>query len=415
MTYLPTEKQKEAWKLLREGPRHVLLVGGSRSGKTTLIVEEIICRALQYPGSRHLIARLRFAHAKSALWLDTIPKLLQMEGIPRSALKTNESDHFIRFPNKSEIWVDGLDDKERVEKILGREYSTIHFNEISQISYNSVLMVLTRLAQNIKGCINKSYYDLNPVGRAHWGFKLFVQGVDPFSEEPLSNLNDYVKMVLNPDDNKANLPEGYIEDILDKLPEAKRRRFRHGEWGDPEGVIFTDWDVIEVIPERVLRHATKSYGLDFGFSVNPAALVWTGLVGDDLYLDELLYETNLTNQTLAKRINKHSPKDMILADSAEPKSIRELQEAGVRVKGAAKGPDSVRHGLDWLLAKKLHVTSRSINIQSELMNYEWKTDRNDKTLPEPIDDYNHAMDSIRYACEPYMRKKKIAGSLLRGI
>lgn len=78
--FKPTLKQAEAWRLLREGPRHVLLVGGSRSGKTTLIVEEILCRAVKYPGSRHLLARLRFAHAKSSLWMDTIPKVLEMRG-----------------------------------------------------------------------------------------------------------------------------------------------------------------------------------------------------------------------------------------------------------------------------------------------------------------------------------------------
>jgi phage terminase large subunit len=418
MPYTPTEKQGVAWKLLREGPRHILLVGGSRSGKTTVIIEEVLCRAVRYPGSRHLIARLRFNHAKSSLWLDTIPKVLEFEGIKREQLKINESDHYIVLPNKSEIWIDGLDDKDRVEKILGREYSTVHFNEVSQIPYNTILLVLTRLAQKVTDqygnlCGNKAYYDLNPVGRAHWAHKLFIEKMEPVDLIPLKNPSDYSTLTLNPDDNVDHLPSGYIEDVLDRLPEHKRKRFRHGEWGDPEGVIFTNWDIVDVIPEKVIRHSKKSYGLDFGFSINPAAFVKLNLLGKDLYIDELIYETGLTNPSLAKEIKNCNPTDLIYADSAEPKSIKELQLAGVQVKGAAKGPDSIRQGIDWLLEKNLHVTRRSANIQLELMNYEWKKDRNERSLLKPIDDYDHGMDAIRYGSEAFMREKKVAGSLLK--
>jgi len=413
MAYIPTGRQAEVWKLLREGPRNVMLEGGSRSGKTSLICEEILCRANRYPSSRHLIARLRFAHAKTSLWLDTIPKILEMEGIKRKAIKINESDHYITFPNKSEIWVDGLDDKDRVEKVLGREYNTIFFNEISQIGYQSVLMVLTRLALKVNGCINKAYYDLNPVGRAHWGYKLFIQKKDPVSGVDIENQKDYAHMVLNPDDNIENLPEGYIEDILDNLPEHKRKRFRDGKWGDPEGVIFKNWKIIDEVPEKVIRHAVESYGLDFGFSINPATLIWLGLLGDDLFLDELIYETGLTNQALWKEIKKHNIKSKIYGDSAEPKSIKELQLLGVNIVGAKKGADSIRQGVDWLLGKKLYVTRRSANIQLELMNYEWKTDKNERAISQPIDDYNHAIDAIRYGSELFKTKKRIAGPLLR--
>lgn len=407
MGYEPTTKQAEAWKLLREGPRHVMLVGGSRSGKTTVIVEEIICRALFYPKSRHLIARLRFAHAKTSLWLDTLPSIMDMEGIKRSSLKISEADHYVKFNNGSEIWIDGLDDKERVEKVLGREYATIHFNEVSQITYSSILMVLTRLAQNIKGCQNKVFYDLNPVGRMHWAYKLFVLGIDPDTGQEITNPKDYASLSINPDDNRDHLPEGYIEDVLERLPKHKKRRFLHGEWGDPEGVIFTGWDIIDEVPEQVMRHVKSSYGLDFGFSVHPSAFVWLGLLGDDLYIDEIFYEPGLTNHAIAQRIKQADPKDLIYADSAEPKSVYELQTEGINIIGAAKGPDSIRQGLDWMLSKNIHVTKRSANIQMELMNYQWKVNRNEQALPEPIDDFNHAVDSCRYGAEAFRSGKEI--------
>lgn len=413
MPYVPTIKQSEAWKLLREGPRNVMLEGGSRSGKTSLIFEEILCRAIKYPKTRHLMARLRFAHAKTSLWLDTIPKMLAMEGIKRNSIKINESDHYLSLPNKSEIWIDGLDDKDRVEKVLGREYNTIFFNEISQIGYQSILMVLTRLALKVAGCMNKAYYDLNPVGRAHWGYKLFIQGKDPIGGLDINNYKDYAHILINPIDNLENLPEGYIEDILDNLPEHKRKRFKDGEWGDPEGVIFKNWEIIEEIPAKVMRHAVESYGLDFGFSINPATLIWLGLLGDDLYLDELIYEPGLTNQSLGKKIKENNVKSKIYGDSAEPKSIKELQLMGINIVGAKKGADSIRQGIDWLLGKKIYVTKKSANIQLELMNYEWKTDKNEHAIPQPVDDYNHALDATRYGSEIYKSRKRLAGPILR--
>lgn len=407
MGFTPTPKQAEAWDLLVNGPTNVMLEGGARSGKTLLICEEILCRAVKYPGSRHLVARLRFSHAKRSLWLDTFPTLFKLEKLPRQYLDPSEADHYFRLPNGSEIWIDGLDDKDRVEKILGREYATIFLNEISQISYPTVLLLMTRLAQNIPGCPLKMFHDLNPVGRSFWAFKLFKQGLDPITGEKSQHAGDYATCRLNPEDNRQNLPPGYIENILNRLPEHKRRRFKLGEWGDPEGVIFNSWEVIDEIPDEVRRHSRHSMGLDFGFSVDPAAWVDLWWIGEDLYVDELLYETELTNQALAVAMKKEKSETLTYADSAEPKSIQELRLAGIAVRPAAKGPDSVRNGIDWLLSQNIHVTKRSINVQNELENYTWKTNREERALPDPIDDFNHAMDAIRYGCEPWIRRKTL--------
>lgn len=404
MAYLPSTKQGQAWQMLREGSPNVMLVGGSRSGKTTVIVEEIICRAVRYPGSRHLMARLRFAHAKTALWMDTIPKVLELEGVNRNKFKWSESDHFIQLPNGSEIWVDGLDDKDRVDKILGREYATIFFNEVSEIPYDSITTVLTRLAQKVRGCENKAYYDLNPVGRLHWAYKVFVQKLEPTTDEELPNPHDYASLYVQPEDNRENLPEGYIEKTLDTLPEHKRKRFRLGEWGEPEGVIFADWSIVEDIPEEVQRRGKRSHGLDFGFSVDPSTLLDIYMYGENLYFDEKLYETGLTNPAFAKKIKEFNLPRKIYGDSAEPKSIKELQQHGINVQGAQKGQDSIRQGIDWLLSKYIYVTRRSYNLQNELQNYVWDQDKSGSYKAQPIDDFNHLIDAARYGCEPFMRE-----------
>lgn len=390
-----TPKQREALALLRrEDIDHVMLYGGARSGKTYLLLSAVVHRALRYPNSRHLVARLRFAYAKMSLWLDTLRSVLN-DQIPPTSYSMNESDHYVKFNNGSEVWIDGLDDKDRVDKILGREYVTIYFNEISQIPYDTVTTVLTRLSQMIPDCIPKAYYDLNPAGNLHWAKRLFIDGITP-DHEPVDKRYGY--LLINPKDNEENLPPRYIDDILSKLPKHKRDRFRDGIWSDPEGTIFTEWKMITEIPDEVKLHSRRAYGLDFGFSVDPAALIDMYINGDDIWIDELLYSPGLTNQMLAACIKPLlDPNVLIYADSAEPKSIVELQREGLPVMGVSKGADSVRVGIDWLLSKTVHVTERSANIWNEQNNYTWKTDSSGRALPIAIDDFNHAIDAMRYA------------------
>ncbi len=405
-----TTKQVEALKLLtKERKKRILKYGGARSGKTFLDVLTIVIRACKYPGSRHLIARLRWSHAKISLWLDTIPGVLRFIGIDDvtwfGKLENKEQDHYIKFSNGSEIWVDGLDDKERVDKILGREYVTIYPNEVSQIAWPTVTTLLTRLSQKIDGCLNVALFDCNPPSKHHWTYKLFILGKDPETGEDISNHNDYACIRMNPTDNAENLADGYIEDNLEHLPEDKRRRFLLGEYGDSAGAIFTNWDIVDEVSEDVIKHSRRSIGLDFGFSVDPAACVDVYVNGEDIYLDELIYDRGLTNQQLAERIKKLGVQDVgILADSAEPKSIHELKAAKIRANGAEKGPDSIRAGVDWLRSHKLYVTRRSVNLITELQEYVWSQNRDGNFEPKPIDDYNHAIDAVRYAVDPIRRR-----------
>ena len=171
--FTKTQKQIEAVRLLTAEPKYTLLFGGSRSGKSFIIIRQIILRALKEAGSRHLVVRFAFNHAKRSLWHDTIPKVLAL-CFPGVKPALNKSDWFLEFPNGSQIWLGGLDDKDRTEKVLGNEYATIFVNESSQISYPSYSTLLTRLAQNT-GLVNRVFLDCNPPSTAHWTYKLFVQ------------------------------------------------------------------------------------------------------------------------------------------------------------------------------------------------------------------------------------------------
>ena len=233
-----TAKQQEAKNLLKSTKRHILLVGGARSGKTTVIVNEIAERALNVGGSRHAILRFRANAVRPSIALDTLPKVFRL-GFPGYALKAHRTDGYFSLPeNDSEIWFGGLDEAERSEKILGKEYATIFFNECSQIPYSSVLMALTRLAQVAGDLPQQAYYDLNPTNKGHWTNVLFGDLRDPVSRLPLDDPDDYVRLFLSPRDN-PHLTESYLKS-LERLPERQRKRFYEGVYIDElDGALFT--------------------------------------------------------------------------------------------------------------------------------------------------------------------------------
>lgn len=231
-----TAKQRQAIALMTDPEiRTILLYGGSRSGKTFIACYAIVVRALKAAGSRHAILRFHFRDVKNAVGRDTMPKVLKLIGTPYTLDRT---DWFFTLPNGSEIWLGGLDDDERVEKILGMEYATIFYNEASQISYHAYTTAQTRLAQKTD-LVNRAYVDCNPPTKSHWLYKLFLEHIDPETRVPVPNPERYAVLNMNPMDNRENLPEGYIEDTLAALPERKRRRFLEGEWlDDPEGALW---------------------------------------------------------------------------------------------------------------------------------------------------------------------------------
>lgn len=210
-----------------------MLFGGSRSGKTFTLCAALAVRALKAPGSRHAIIRRYFSGVRSSVGLDTMPKMLRLR-FPGLEWKFNKSDACFSFPNGSEIWLLGLDDADRSEKILGKEFVTIYFNECSEISYDSVQTALTRLAQKVPGLENKAFYDCNPPSKSHWTYQVFIEKFNPADKMPLAGKADYAAMCINPADNRDNLPEHYIENTLATLPEKQKRRFLEGKFADDD-------------------------------------------------------------------------------------------------------------------------------------------------------------------------------------
>ena len=243
MTFTLTEKQAAANKLLASDARHVLLVGGSRSGKTFVLCRAIAARAMKAAGSRHLIVRYRFNHAKASIWHDTWPKMMSLCW-PDVVTRQDKADWFIEFPNGSQTWIAGIDEKERTEKVLGLEFATILLNEVSQISLSARTILMTRLAQNC-GLALKSYSDCNPPMATHWAHRLFVEKRDPSPPyAPLKDRDAFAWLQMNPRDNLNNLPPAYIEE-LERLPAREKLRFLEGRWGAAGENVLWSYEGIE--------------------------------------------------------------------------------------------------------------------------------------------------------------------------
>jgi predicted phage terminase large subunit-like protein len=242
-----------------------MLFGGSRSGKTFLLIRNIVIRALKAPDTRHVIFRFRSNHIKASIYLDTFPKVMRLL-FPDIEYIPHVQEMYIELPNGSQIWFGGLDDKERTEKILGMEFITIYFNEVSQIPYESIMLALTRLAQlaiqeiedvEEKPLKLRAYYDCNPPTTNHWTYKVFIEKVDPETRLKIKNPEDYIYYKLNPVDNIDNLSPEYIRH-LENMPARMRKRFLDGEYSDanPNALfpsnIIDRWRVIDGrIPDMV--------------------------------------------------------------------------------------------------------------------------------------------------------------------
>lgn len=300
-----TGKQKKAISICAGPAMHCMLFGGSRSGKTFILIRNIVIRALKAPGTRHVIFRFRANHIKASVWLDTFPKVMRLL-FPKEDYTPHAQDMYVSLSNGSQIWFGGLDDKERTEKILGMEFVTVYFNETSQIPYDSVMLAMTRLAQlaqqeveevDVKPLKLRAYYDCNPPTTNHWTYKIFIEKIDPDTREKTPHPEDYVSYLMNPRDNIENLSPEYIKH-LENMPARMRKRFLDGQFADANpnalfpNTIIDRWRVIDgVVPDcvRIVVAVDPSGSGDIDNADNDAigiAVVGLGIDGNAYLLED---------------------------------------------------------------------------------------------------------------------------------
>lgn len=219
--------------------------------------------------------------------------------------------------------------------------------------------------------------------------------------DQVANRTDVQHLVLTYKDNEA-----LSKEIVDAIEQRKNRKgwwqvYGEGQLGEVEGKIYKGWEIIDELP-RFARLERR--GLDFGYSNDPSAIVDIYYHDGGYIWDEVLFTKGMSNHRIADTILAQEVQCLVVADSAEPKSIDEIKSYGITIVGAEKGPDSVNNGIQLVQDQKIAVTKRSINIIKEYRNFLWKTDKDGKILNIPEHEFSHAMDAGRYAMVSLINK-----------
>lgn len=292
----------------------------------------------------------------------------------------NETSHTYKFDDGTIVEFISFD---KYGKAHGPRRDVLFLNEGNNIPYNIADQLITRTRKIV-------WIDWNPTVE-FW-----------FHNEMLGKRDDidYVG-------DGGNLPPLTYKDneALDEVTVHEIESHRHNKnwWrvyglgllGELEGKIYKDWEIVDEIPHEA---RLERYGLDFGYSKDPATLIGIYYYNGGYILDEKFYSTGMTNRMIADNI-KNLPQALVMADSAEPKSIDEIREYGVNILPCTKKQGSVNHGIQYVQEQRISMTKRSLNLIREYRNYMWKTDKDGNVTTTPDAGFDHTMDAVRYGFE----------------
>ena len=345
------------------------VAGGTSAGKTVSIVQILIHKSQtdQTPKLTSITSE-SMPHLKRGAMRDFLEIMKTHNYFDDK--RWNKSDFTYTFETGSKIEFFSLD---MPHKVRGPRRDRLFINEANNIPQETFDQLEVRTKEEI-------WLDWNPVAEFWWYTEIMGK-------------RDVDFIILTYKDN-----EGLSKEIIDSIESRKANKlwwqvYGLGELGEAEGRVYKDWKTIDDIPHEA---RLERYGLDFGYSNDPAAIVAVYYYNGGYIVDEIAYRKGLSNKQLADIIN-NQPQALVIADSAEPKSIDEISEYGVSIIASTKGQGSLLQGIQFVQNQRISVTKRSLNILKEYRNHLWQTDKEGKIInvPEPI--YDHTLDAIRYA------------------
>jgi len=370
-------------KIRKMTKRIKVIPGGSSAGKTYSILPILADMAIRTPNLSISVVSESMPHLRRGALRD-------FQNIMKATNRWvdshfNKTNSVYTFSNGSYMEFFSVEDS---AKLRGARRNILYVNECNNISGEAYTQLAMRTDQDI-------YLDYNPSNR--------------FWIEDVLKSDEAEKLILTYKDNEA-LSQSVIDFLEEKRVLAQTseywknwcRVYLDGQQGKLEGVVFDNWRTIDSIP---VEAELIAYGGDFGYSNDPTTIIGVYKYNDSLVLDEVLYQTGLTNNDIARILKQEDIREEIYFDNSEPKSIRELKNYGLRALPTVKGRDSILYGIQLLQEKELLVTRRSAHIIEELERYMWKKDREGNTLNIPIDAFNHTIDAIRYVVQVKLRKR----------
>ena len=359
-------------KILKLKKRIKIIQGGTSAGKTFGIIPILIDKAATNPNIEISVVAESIPHLRRGALKDFLNIMKWTNRFFDD--RFNKSLLRYEFANGSYIEFFSADDS---SKLRGARRDILYINECNNVTFESYNELSIRTKQEI-------YLDFNPANE----FWVHTE---------LNDESDSDFLILTYQDNEA-LDERIVKEIEKNRDKAKTSSYWDNWWrvygegliGMLEGVVFSNWKIIDKIPEdaRLL-----GVGLDFGFTVDETAIIEVYNYNGQRILNEICYQTGLVNTEIAKKLQKNV---IAYADSSEPKSIEEIRRTGQLIKGVTKGNDSINFGIQIMQSQDYLVTSKSTNLIKELRSYCWDKDKTGKQLNKPTGSMNHAVDAVRY-------------------
>ena len=352
--------------------------GGTSAGKTISILQILISKAQKDKrATLTSVVSESFPHLKKGAMRD-FKNIMQEHGYWKESA-WNATDSIYTFETGSKIEFFSAD---QPSKVRGPRRDRLFINECNNVAYEAFDQLEVRTNIEI-------WLDWNPTNE-FW-----------FYTEVLGQRDDAEMITVTYKDN-----EGLPETIIQSIENRKDRKqwwkvYGLGQLGEIEGRIYKGWRIIDEIPHEA---RLEGYGLDFGYSNDPTAIVAIYYYNGGYILDEVLYRKGMSNQQIASFMN-NLDFGVIVADSAEPKSIDELKLYGLSVVAAKKGAGSILQGINYVQEQSISVTKQSINLIKEYRNYLWQTDKDGKTINIPEGGFDHALDAVRYKLSSVLKPK----------
>ena len=344
--------------------------GGTRSSKTYSLCQLFIVKCLEETGKTYTICRKTLPALKGTAYRDVLNILKELELYREENHNKSELSYKLNGNLLEFISVD------HPQKIRGRKRNYLWLNEANEFTYEDWQQLILRTTEKI-------YLDYNPSDPYSWIYdKVVVRDDCTFIKSTY---------LANPFLDEDTVAE--IERLKDLDPDYWQV-YGLGEIGSVQTMIFRKFELVDEVQGRLI-----GYGLDFGFTNSPSALVAVYQSDDNLYIKEMLYEKRLTNTDLANKLREFriDRQSEIIGDSAEPKTIEEIYRQGFNIKPAKKGA-GIHLGIDIMRRYKLHITKDSLNAIKEFRGYKWATDKNGDVLNVPVKINDHLIDATRYLC-----------------